>query len=199
MNQYTPVLWRLAEAVLDSVQLGELHTVVQAAVLDYAGLVAFDLALGGPSLDRLTCNDRLNCADGDRDLFRSLQYCYPSFYSGSKNGTLEWHTRTIVQMSALHLEDLVKRIARMLVGTMGAALYSPLIKLHIGQPTRQQLHDFLPLYNSAKHDMDHPKDTHLFSVEDAILAYVVSRQLARPLYGHARLQTNLQIYDQPCS
>jgi len=198
MSQYTPLLWRLAGAVLDPVQLAGLHTLTNAPTLDYSALVAFDLALGGPSMERLTCNSRGRFTIKDRDLFRSLQYCYVGFYTGSKNGTLENHTRTIVQMSSLHLEYLVKRIAWMPRATMGAALHNPLSRVRIGQPIWQHLIDFLPVYNSAKHDMSQPKDTHFFSVEEAVLAYIISRWLAQQLYQYARLTTDLQIYDQPC-
>ena len=198
MSQYTPLLWRLAGTVLTAAQLTDLRGLLQTPQLDYTALTDFDLALGGPSMRRLTCAGHGRYAIKDRDLFWSLQYCYLYFYTGCNNGTLENFTRFLVQMSSLHLKDLVKRIALLPRVTMGGALYSPLCRVRIGQPTWQHLVDLLPVYNSAKHDMDQPKDTHLFSVEEAVVTYVVCRQLAQPLYRHAHLRTDLGLYEQPC-
>jgi hypothetical protein len=37
---------------------------------------------------------------------------------------------------------------------------------------------------------DHEVGTHLFSMQDAVLAYVISRRLGPRLYPHANVMTN---------
>ncbi len=56
---------------------------------------------------------------------------------------------------------------------------------------------FVPVYNEAKHAFDHEKDTHRYSVKDAVLAYFVCRRLGARMYPVARLCTDLSIFDAP--
>jgi hypothetical protein len=64
--------------------------------------------------------------------------------------------------------------------------------------TWRRIKRFTTPYNAAKHDFDQPKDTHLFSIADALIAYIVARKLGIALYPLASLTTDLTIFDQAC-
>jgi hypothetical protein len=101
---------------------------------------------------------------------------------------VEWFARDIVQMSGLHIEKLLNRVGEC-TGTLGHALNNTLVKRGIGRIAWAQAHTFRGIYNAAKHDVCQDKDTHLFSVEDAVLAYFVSRKLGAAFYPLAGLRT----------
>ena len=130
-----------------------------------------------------------NYAPEDRDVFRPLQYC-ADYFQLMTEGRGEWMTREIVHMSALHLEALVQRIGLSHRLPLGRAIRETMFREKVDSRTWQLLDDFRDIYNAAKHDMGHEKDTHLFSVEDAILAYVVCRKLGIRLHCLADLNTN---------
>ena len=56
--------------------------------------------------------------------------------------------------------------------------------------TLDQLDRFAKIHNVAKHGFEHDRDTHMFSMQDAVLAYVVSRRLGLTLYPLANLVTD---------
>jgi hypothetical protein len=92
----------------------------------------------------------------------------------------------------------VKRIGRVWRLPLGQALRETVVKAKLDPVTWQQLSKYTHIYNDAKHKFDYSKDTHLFSVEDALLAYFVSRQLGRKLYPLADLETDLGVFDVDC-
>ncbi|SRR5581483_4967534 len=169
--------------------------------LDVEALQEFDDSFPGPSLSRIADN-RPNapgtlgiprwgitrCEVADRDIFKPLQYCMVDFLCG-EIGEIEWRTRSIVEHSGAHLEGLLKRIGHVPFLPFGDALLRRL-KPEIDDVTWGQLQRFKTLNNDAKHRYDHPLGTHLFSVEEAVLAYLVARRLGWKLYPLAKLATN---------
>ena len=167
--------------------------------LDY--LVAFDDMLGGPSISHMNCRQEGRYEVSDRDIFRPLQYCGMYFKAmGSKENIANplWLTRDIVQMSSLHIEGLIKNIGNIFHFPLGAALRNTVVKQKVDTVTWNQIDTFTHVYNDAKHNFSHEKDTHMFSVEDAVLAYFVCRKLGKKLYPLAKLVTDIKVFDKPC-
>jgi hypothetical protein len=103
---------------------------------------------------------------------------------------VEWFARDIVQMGGLHLETLLNRVGGFFGFTLGRALLDKRVRKRIGPVAWAQTNKFRQLYNAAKHDIYQDKDTHLFSAEDAVLAYLVSRKLGEVFYPLAKLRTH---------
>ena len=173
--------------------------------LDRLRLALFDLSLGGPSV--LTVADagpgpgtlaiprygvgRYTIAD--RDVFRPLQYCAVNILFMGDG--VEWLARDIVEMSSGHIEALVKRVGKLRFLPLGTAIRKASVKRALDPATWDQVVRFVPVYNSSKHDFDHDKDTHLYSLSDALTAYFVCRRLGAKLYPHAGLTTSLTVFD----
>jgi hypothetical protein len=96
-------------------------------------------------------------------------------------------------MSSLHLEELVKRIGHLSFLPLGNLLRQAIVKRNIDPELWGQLWRYTAIYNDAKHRFDHPLGTHLFSVQDAVLAYAVARRLGQELYPLASLVTDWRI------
>jgi hypothetical protein len=128
----------------------------------------------------------------DREVFRSLQYLQMWFPVLEREGFGDYATRYLVLMSSVHVEALVKRIARTSWLPLGQALQSLLAKQRIPPKTHRLARQFTRMYNDAKHEMGHEMDSHLFSRKDAVLAYFVARRLAYTLLPLASLKTNWQ-------
>jgi hypothetical protein len=194
-------LWHLAEDLLTPAELSQLRSLVRTDPIDYGQLVKFDRMLSGPSISQLSCNGSGRYATSDRDVFRPLQYCSIHFHLGSQHGDLEWRSRLIIHMSSLHVESLVKRIGTVshLPWPLGRAMRESVVRNKIDRHTWNCISKFTAVYNQAKHNVSQPKDTHLFSIEDAVLAYVISRKLGMYLYPVAMLGTDLAIFEQDCS
>jgi hypothetical protein len=92
-------------------------------------------------------------------------------------------------MSGLHIETLLNRVGQFSGFTLGRALNDKRVRPRIGPVAWSRTDKFRKIYNAAKHDVCQDKDTHLFSVEDAVLAYFVSRKLAEAFYPLAKLRT----------
>lgn len=189
MGTHTSKLWKLVSELVTVSDVKKLRPIVRTSPPDYEAFVTFDQHLSGPSIGILTVNGHGRYHVADRDVFRPLQYC--SMYLRAEQTTREWTTRETVHMAGLHLESLVKRIGRTGPIPLGRALRHVLIRPKLNPVTWQQMVGFAQIYNAAKHDVDHPKNTHLFSVEDAVLAYCIARQLGAQLYPLARLKTDL--------
>lgn len=195
---HTRILWAVAQDVYSAQEFIELQRAI-LAVEPYPEPVAkFDLSMGGPSLTRLSCAGHGRYHIDDREIFRPLQYCHRHFEHGYQTGDFKWETRRIVQDSSLHIEALVKRVTATPHLPLGQALRSQGVKQVLGVSLWSQLDRFTRVYNDAKHDMSHPKDTHMFSLEDALLAYFISRKCGLELYQRIRLSTNLVVFSQPC-
>lgn len=198
MTVHSEVLWDLAAELLDSVSLGKLRGLTSSQPVSYDKLVEFDCYLGGPGMSNINQNGVGRYHIADRDVFRPLQYCVMYFDIGFRRGNLEWLSRDIVQMSSLHIEGLVKRVGRVFHLPLGTALRKAVVERKVDPVTWDRIARFTKVYNDAKHNVRHPKDTHLFSIQDAIIAYVVCRKLGMSLYHLAGLRTDLTVFGKDC-
>ncbi len=198
MATCTQVLWDLAKELVDSAELNQLRSLTKAHLPDYDQLIMFDKSLGGPSMTSINCDNLGRYDVADRDVFRPLQYCGMYFRNGFQTSNIEWFSRHIVHMSSLHIESLIKRIGKVWRFPLGKALRESRVKRKVDQVTWSQIDRFTRVYNDSKHNVNHPKDTHLFSIQDAIVAYIVSRKLGFVLYPLAKLTTDLDIFNQDC-
>jgi len=154
-------------------------------------MAEFDAQIGGPSLKSINQDGSGNYEIADRDVFRPLQYCEKHFRHGLQESNLEWQARDIVEMSCLHIEALLKRISGFHWLPLGSILRKSIARRKLDEDTYSRALIFSGIFNQAKHNLSHEKDTHLFSVSDAILAYFIARRLAVSLYPLARLKTDL--------
>jgi len=93
-------------------------------------------------------------------------------------------------MSSAHLEQLVQKIGPLGFLSFGNLLRQAIVKQKVDPVTWSQLWRYRSIYNAAKHQFDHPLGAHLFSVQDAVLAYAVARRLGQELYPLADLKTD---------
>jgi hypothetical protein len=101
----------------------------------------------------------------------------------------------VVTDSSAHIEALLKRIGHFPRLPLGTLLRKKAIAAVVDSVTLGQALRFAPINNAAKHDFDHPKDSHMFSYDDALAAYFVCRRLALRLYPLAKLGTDLAVFD----
>jgi hypothetical protein len=167
-----------------------MRLLVGAELLSFDKLLELDEAFGGACMSKVTQKGTGQYDLDDRDVFRPLQYCATYFYHKDDMTKVEWFARHIVQMSGLHIETLLNRVGECMGCTLGHALNNKQVKRRIGPAAWELTDKFRPIYNAAKHDVTQDKDTHMFSVEDAVLAYFVSRKLGEAFYPLAQLQTD---------
>jgi hypothetical protein len=118
----------------------------------------------------------------------------------ARGDDFEWFTRGMVHMSSLHIEVLVKAIGETPWLPLGAALRRELLKRRINDDILwRQMDRLREVNNDAKHALNPDIDAHLFSQEDALLAYFVCRRLALGLYPLAKLVTVPDAFAEPCS
>jgi hypothetical protein len=110
----------------------------------------------------------------------------------------EWLARDLVEMASAHIEALIKNIGNVIHLPLGKALRNATVKRKIDSKTWKHIDTFTHIYNDAKHNFSHHKDTHLFSVEDALLSYFVCRKLGMRLYPLANLVTDVKIFEKEC-
>lgn len=189
MNAHTLALQELAGELLTAQQYERLTAIAGRYPLDLANLAAYDFELGWGSFRHVNCGNSGNYDIDDREVFRPLQYCLMYFTRMAESDQGDWFARGIVHMSSLHLEALVGRIAMKDRIPLGRAIREKLFREKVDHTTWARLDRFRQIYNASKHDVGQPKDTHLFSRADAILAYVVCRRLGIELHGLARLTT----------
>jgi hypothetical protein len=202
MEKHTETLWQLVYELFTEEEQTRLRELLKHKIPDAKSIIAYDESLGGPSITRLTCHNSGRYAVEDRDIFRPLQYCAMDFLKD--NGAdweddAEWLARDLVKMSSLHIESLIKNIGDIFHLPLGAALRNAIVKRKVNPETWKQIDSFVYIYNDAKHNFSHPKDTHMFSVEDAILSYFVCRKLGLKLYSVARLATDIRIFETECA
>lgn len=197
MNSHTTILWNLIQQILPPAEIENLRELVTCR-FDLSRLATFDEAMGGPSITTMNCNNSGRYDIADRDVFRPLQYCMAYFDVGTRDADLDWRTRDIIQMSSLHIESLIKRVGKIGSLPLGAALGKAVVRTKVDSLTYSVINQFVAIYNASKHDVSQPKDTHMFSVEDAVLAYVLCRRLGMRLYPLASLLTDLTIFDSRC-
>jgi|ERR1039458_27704 hypothetical protein len=191
MTRFNAELWELAEQLFSPEQSRQMRLMVEPHPLKFDRLLDFDVTLGGACMSNVTDqNGTGQYVIEDRGVFRPLQYCAMYFYRKRDMREVEFFTRNIVQMSGLHIESLLNRIGGFLGFALGRALRDMRVWRRIDPVTSARIDKFRNIYNAAKHAVDHDKDTHLFSVEDAVLAYFVSRKLGEALYPLAKLRTS---------
>ena len=202
-NSYNGILWTLAGELLRGEELERLRDLISS--LSFDCLLEFDKDMGGPGMHCLDMFGEEFSVD-DWDVFRPFKYCYMHLSKPSEEA--EWSTRYVVHMCGLHLELLLKRVARRGRMTLGQGADNPMVARKLDPVHRRRIGRFVAVYNAAKHEgspppeepeheSDVPEEPHLFSVEDAVLAYVVCRRLARYAYPHARLKTPRSVWWRP--
>lgn len=201
MKKHTETLRRLIAELFTDTEQNRLKGLVTPRIPDANAIIEFDDSLNGPSIKRLTCNHTGRYSVADRDIFRPLQYCAMNFRLEQKpdwKNDPEWHARDLIEMSSLHIESLIKNIGNVFHLPLGAALRNVFVKRKVDSTTWKQIETFTHIYNDAKHNFSQDKDTHLFSVEDAILSYFVCRQLGLKLYPLADLATDIKVFEKEC-
>lgn len=201
MENHTEILWRLVTELFADDEQKRLKVLVTPKIPNAQAVIVYDESLDGPSITRLNCNNTGRYAVEDRDIFRPLQYCAMDFLKD--NGAdweddAEWLARDLIKMSSLHIESLIKNIGNVFHLPLGAALRNVIVKSKVHSMTWKQIDTFTHIYNDAKHNFSHAKDTHMFSVEDALLSYFVCRKLGAKLYPLATLATDIKIFEKEC-
>lgn len=188
----------LASDLLTEAELDEFGQLFSEEPFDNGKLLELDRNLGGPGFSNVSCNGTGRYHVEDRDVFRPLQYCSMYFKMAYEGSDAHWLTRTLVQMSSLHVEGLVKSMVGGSMQPLGRVLRTPSVRQRLDPVIWNRINQFTSIYNEAKHNLNHPKDTHLFSIEDALLSYIIARKLAAALYPVARIHTELTIFSQEC-
>lgn len=201
MKGHTKTLEQLAIALFTTEEVRQIRLLSETWPLDLSHLITFDDTLGGPSVSRMNCERHGRYEIPDRAIFRPLQYCGMYFNAMISKGNIDdplWLTRDIVEMSSLHIEGLIKNIGSIARLPLGRALHKAIVKQKVDPETWKWIDTFTHVYNDAKHNFSHEKDTHMFSVEDAVLAYFVCRKLGIKLYPLAKLATDIRIFEKEC-
>ncbi len=202
MKHHAEVLRQLVSELFTDEEIGHLQILVSVPVPDAKAILDFDDTIIGPSTRRLNCLNTGRYAVEDRDIFRPLQYCAMDFLKDKGadwEDDAEWLARDLVEMSSLHIESLIKNIGNVLHLPLGAALRNIIVRQKVDAITWNQIDRVTKIYNDAKHNFSHVKDTHMFSVEDAVLSYFVCRRLGLKLYPLADLATHMAIFESECS
>lgn len=201
MKHHTQTLWSLVTELFATEEVHQIRLLMEAKPFTLDQLIAFDEKLVGPSISRMNCERSGRYEIADRDIFRPLQYCGSYFDAMFTKENIDdplWLTRDIVEMSSLHIESLIKNIGEIANLPLGKALRNVVVKQKVDSVTWKQLDTFTHIYNDAKHNFSHTKDTHMFSVEDAALSYFVCRKLGEKLYPLAKLATDIKIFEKEC-
>ncbi|MBK5211394.1 MAG: hypothetical protein JJE36_03675 [Coriobacteriia bacterium] len=184
-----------------------IHAMYPGSKLDLAVFTGFDYAIAGPSVLTIAQpgfgGGTLNMPGqgvgrytiSDREVFRPLQYASAHLMMVREDAS--WLARSVVVESAAHIEALLKRVGRRPRLPFGALLHEKSVEAALDEITYGQARRFAPINNSAKHDFDHPKDTHMFSYGDALSAYFICRRLAMQIYPLAALSTDMSVFECP--
>lgn len=201
MKKHTETLRKLIKELFVTEKAKQIQSLSKTEPLNLSLLTAFDDTLDGPSVSRINCEREGRYEIPDRDIFRPLQYCGMYFKAMISKNNIDdplWLTRDIVEMSSLHIEGLIKNIGSLAKLPLGMALHKAIVKQRVDFETWKQIDIFTKVYNDAKHNFSHEKDTHMFSVEDAVLTYFICRKLGTKLYPLAKLETDIQIFQKEC-
>ncbi len=201
MEKHIAILNQLVTELFSEDEQIRLQDLVANEIPDAESVLTYDDGIAGPSIRRLNCIGAGRYAVEDRDIFRPLQYCAMNFRVENspdwKNDPI-WHARDLVENSSLHIESLIKNIGRVFHFPLGKALRNTIVRAKLDNQTWTQIDRFTQIYNDAKHNFSHEKDTHMFAVKDALLSYFVCRKLGLKLYPLTNLVTDIRRYDQEC-
>lgn len=204
---YTAEIMSLLAEMYSDADVLAIRAMSKGGAFDRDAFKRFDQRLGGPSVLTIADPDRasgtLNIPGhgsgrytiGDRGIFRPLQYC--AAYLENDDETLQRSTRSLIRDASAHIEALLKRVdgPGAMRRTLGALLRSESIIKVVDRTTHAQALRFSRINNAAKHEYDHEKDTHMFSLEDALASYFICRRIALRLYPLARLTTNMAVFE----
>jgi hypothetical protein len=210
LTRYSDLLVQLANELFSPDSWRTLLSIASSKSLDREAFIDFDDSIAGPSIVRIADNRPnapgtlgisrhgvTHCEVEDREIFRPLHYCAVDLTSNELED-VEWRTRDIVHNSGVHLEALLKRIGHIPFLPFGDALLRRL-KHQIDEVTWDQLVRFKSVHNDAKHRFDNDLGTHMFSVQDAVLAYLIARRLGQKLYPTANLKSDWRFERAPSS
>jgi hypothetical protein len=159
---------------------------------DFEDILAFDRLIGGIGIFNINIGRTGRYNVEDRDVLRPLQYIYMNL--NIHQDSLSWYTRDIIHMCGLHLESIVKRITKKNRVPLGKSLFDGKLKSIIDSELLSDIKIIAVLFNAAKHEVSRNKDEHLFSIEDALLCYFITRKLADNLYPYIKLYTNPEVW-----
>src|SRR5688572_1504033 len=102
-------LTTLAADMLTQAEIEEFGCFFTEEPFNFRRLIEFDRSMGGPGFSNVSCDGSGRYHVEDGEIFRPLQYCSMYFTMAYEGSDAHWLTRTLVQMSSLHIEGLVKR------------------------------------------------------------------------------------------
>jgi len=188
-----PVLTHLVHKLLSDEELVFLEDVLFAEVDLYEKLLVLDQKIGGIGIHNINHGNRGRYHVNDRDIFRPLQYIERYFQLDYENRA--WITREIIHMCGLHLEAMVKNIFVISKLPLGQAISQKAAPLKLGLELVNDIKVIVKLYNDSKHRVDQAKDTHLFSIQDAVMCYVATRKISIRVMPFVKLYTPIEVWN----
>ena len=188
-----PVLTHLVHKLLSDEELVFLEDVLFAEVDLYEKLLVLDQKIGGIGIHNINHGNRGRYHVNDRDIFRPLQYIERYFQLDYENRA--WVTREIIHMCGLHLEAMVKNIFVISKLPLGQAISQKAAPPKLGLELVNDIKVIVKLYNDSKHRVDQDKDTHLFSVQDAVMCYVATRKISMRVMPFVKLYTPIEVWN----
>lgn len=183
----------MASRLLTSEEIRDIQLLCKNRKNLFLEMIQIDMKMGGAGVHNINKGNTGRYEIKDRDIFRPIQYIYA--YLKMQPDDFDWVTREIIHMSGLHLESLIKRLFNIDRFPLGQALALPLAKFKLDSQLYSNLKAIIKPYNSAKHHLDHKKDTHLFSVECALLYYISVRKVSLKLMPIVHLYTSAETWD----
>lgn len=183
----------IANRTLTSEEIHNIQVICQNRKNLFLGMMQIDMKIGGAGIHNINYGSTGRYEIKDRDVFRPIQYIFA--YLKMRPDDFDWVTREIIHMSGLHLESLIKRLFSFNRLPLGQALAIPLAKIKLDSQLHSSLKAMVRPYNNAKHHLEHKKDTHLFSVESALLYYVSVRKLSLKIMPLTHLYTPSEIWN----
>ncbi|RNB70404.1 hypothetical protein [Brevibacillus panacihumi] len=189
-----PILIQLIQKLLSNEELALFEKKVLFANDDlYEKLLEFDQKLGGIGIYNINHGDLGRYHVNDRDIFRPLQYIERYFQLDYENRA--WVTREIIHMCGLHLESMMKNIFLISRLPLGQAVAQKAASLKLGRELVNDIKEIVKLYNDSKHRVDQDKDSHLFSVQDAVMCYVATRKISMSVVPYVKLDTPEDVWN----
>jgi hypothetical protein len=197
MRRYENIFLQLIDELFKDDEKEIIIEIYQSKKINQEKVMSFDKSLGGPSMLNQTRNGSSRYYIKDRDIFRPLQYCRSHFLMYFKEGEDECFSRDIIEMSCMHIEELIKRIGGLWRLPLGQAIHNAIVRSTVDPITWDQIKRFVYIYNDAKHYFSQEKDTHLFSMNEALISYFICRKIAEKLYPISHISTDPKIFEIP--
>lgn len=189
MGTQTAALWQLAFELLDYPTLQRLRTVATACRFDIHALTDLDRKIGGPGIYNINEMNDGYYEGADREIFRPLQTCYGYFQTD--NLSLRVLAGDVVRMMSLHIDTLIKQASGRWASwlPLGQTFRYEMVKERLDTLTWDQLLRFTTCCTESRPMFLRQANEASYSVEDAVVAYVVGRKLAEALYPLVDLHT----------